>query len=77
MNEWIKWNLSPERWCVWRERSTTEFALAMPDEYKTKDAVESYRNYYMSEEKQKIASWKKGREKPSWYRINENAKPIL
>jgi hypothetical protein len=32
--------------------------------YKTKDAVESYRNYYMSEEKQKIASWKKGREKP-------------
>jgi hypothetical protein len=41
----------------------------MPVEYKTKDAVESYRNYYMSEEKQKIASWKKGREKPSWYRV--------
>ena len=62
---------------AFEEKGATEFALAMPDEYKTKDAVESYRNYYMSEEKQKIASWKKGREKPSWYRINENAKPIL
>ena len=36
--------------------------------YKTKDAVESYRNYYMSEEKQKIASWKKRRERPIWYK---------
>ena len=62
---------------AFEEKGLTEFALAMPVEYKTKDAVESYRNYYMSEEKQKIASWKKGREKPSWYRINENAKPIL
>ena len=62
---------------AFEEKGATEFALAMPVEYKTKDAVESYRNSYMSEEKQKIASWKKGREKPSWYRINENAKPIL
>ena len=45
----------------------TPFALAMPDEYKTDDAVLSYRNYYMSEEKQKIASWKKKRDKPDWY----------
>ncbi len=45
----------------------TQFALAMPDQYKTEDPVESYRNYYMSEEKQKIASWKKLREKPEWY----------
>jgi hypothetical protein len=35
------------------------------------DPVESYRNYYMSEEKQKIASWKKKREKPFWYIINK------
>ena len=47
----------------------TPFALAMPDKYKSEDAVLSYRNYYMSEEKQKIASWKKKREKPKWYKI--------
>ena len=45
----------------------TRFALAMPDKYKTDDPVESYRNYYMSEEKKKIASWNKCREKPEWY----------
>jgi hypothetical protein len=45
----------------------TPFALAMPVEYKTENPVEAYRNYYMSEEKQKIASWKKRREKPRWY----------
>lgn len=45
----------------------TNFALAMPDIYKTDDAVISYRNYYMSEEKQRIASWKKKRERPDWY----------
>jgi hypothetical protein len=47
----------------------TTFALAMPVEYKTEDPVESYRNYYMSVEKQKIASWKKKREKPEWYKV--------
>lgn len=46
----------------------TRFALAMPDEYKCEDAVESYRRYYQSEEKQKLASWKK-REKPEWYHL--------
>ena len=50
----------------------TPFALAMPDQYKTADPVESYRNYYMSEEKQKIASWKKLREKPEWYTYTIN-----
>ena len=49
------------------DKGLTPFALAMPDKYKTTDPVESYRNYYMSEEKQKIASWKKRRERPEWY----------
>ena len=49
------------------ENGLTPFALAIPDRYKTDDPVLSYRNYYMSEEKQKIASWKKLREKPDWY----------
>jgi hypothetical protein len=47
----------------------TRFALAMPIDYKSDDPVESYRIYYQSPEKQKIASWKK-REKPSWYKTN-------
>ena len=47
----------------------TPFALAMPTEYKSDDAVQSYRNYYMSPEKQQIASWNKRREKPDWYNL--------
>ena len=53
-----------------QEQGLTPFALAMPDKYKTDDAVLSYRNYYMSEEKQRIASWKKKREKPEWYSVS-------
>jgi hypothetical protein len=52
------------------EIGLTPFALAMPEKYKTHDPVESYKNYYMSEEKQKIASWKKRRAKPEWYLLN-------
>jgi hypothetical protein len=53
-------------------KGLSSFALAMPDKYKTSDPVLSYRNYYMSEEKQKIASWKKKRGKPEWYAIATN-----
>ena len=50
------------------EEGVTEFALAMPEQYKlVGDPIMSYRNYYMSEEKQRIASWKKKRDKPAWY----------
>lgn len=48
----------------------TPFALAMPIECKCDDAIEAYRRYYQTPEKQKIASWKK-RGKPDWYRIRE------
>jgi hypothetical protein len=48
-------------------KGLTPFALAMPNEFKLADPVESYRRYYMSEEKQRIASWNKRREKPEWY----------
>ena len=47
--------------------SLTPFALAMPDKYKTDDPIQSYRDYYMSEDKQRFASWHKCRGKPSWY----------
>jgi hypothetical protein len=49
-------------------RGLTTFALAMPVECKTDDPIESYRIYYQSQEKQKIASWKK-RGKPHWYTV--------
>lgn len=39
-------------------------ALAMPDEYKTNDPVESYRTYYR-EAKQHLHKWTK-REQPKW-----------
>jgi hypothetical protein len=44
----------------------TPFALAMPDECKVDNPVESYRIYYMTE-KRKIAVWK-NREIPSWFK---------
>lgn len=47
-------------------KGLTKFALAMPIECKRDDPVESYRLYYQTPDKKRIASWKK-REKPSWY----------
>lgn len=44
----------------------TPFALAMPDEYKSEDAVNSYKIYYICD-KQHIAEWKNGA--PDWYRF--------
>lgn len=43
----------------------TSFALAMPEQYKTKDPVESYRKYYMGD-KRSMAEWKK-RDTPYWW----------
>jgi hypothetical protein len=50
-------------------RGVTPFALAMPNQYKDPagDAVKSYRAYYLSPEKRRIASWKKLRPAPTWY----------
>jgi Pyrimidine dimer DNA glycosylase len=45
-------------------RELTPVRLAMPDEYKDKDFVESYRNYYRLG-KQHLMSWKK-RSIPEW-----------
>lgn len=44
----------------------TDFALAMPEEHKSIDAIESYRNYYIKDKKH-LHNWTK-REKP--YFIN-------
>lgn len=55
---------SPEKF---EAEGLTPFALAMPDKYKTLDPIQSYRDYYMSEDKQRIANWHKRRGQPSWY----------
>jgi hypothetical protein len=57
-------------WCIVNkpnivDKGFTEPAMAMPDEYKVKSVVESYRNYYLGA-KSGFASWK-NRETPEWY----------
>lgn len=68
MAEVLKQNFPADEAFV--DSGLTKFALAMPDQYKTDNAVESYRAYYMSAEKQRIASWNKTRPKPDWYAVN-------
>lgn len=57
-------------WCVTNkvnicDKGLTEPPKAMPDQYKEKDVVKSYRNYYIFE-KSKFAVWKSGY-KPEWF----------
>jgi hypothetical protein len=59
-------------WCIINKPNLkinddlTPFALAMPDECKVDDAIQSYRNYYMTE-KRRMANWK-NRETPEWFK---------
>lgn len=60
------------RWCLEHinelslpDTEMTEFAQAMPVQYRTKDAVEAYRNYYMGD-KREIATWKN--KIPEWWK---------
>jgi hypothetical protein len=55
--------------CSEPSNTVTPFALAMPDQYKDPqgDAVASYRAYYMSPEKRRIATWTKRRSAPTWW----------
>lgn len=57
-------------WCITNkpnisDKGFTEPAKAMPEEYKVKSVVESYRNYYR-EAKAGFAVWK-NRETPKWF----------
>ena len=57
-------------WCIDNkpnilDKGLTEFAKAMPDEYKVESVVESYRNYYLGAKKE-FATWKL-REVPKWF----------
>jgi hypothetical protein len=55
--------------CAESSHTVTPFALAMPDQYKDPegDAIKSYRAYYMSPEKRRIATWAKRRSAPAWW----------
>lgn len=65
----------PLMWAPFKPRSvlaTIEqpygFVLAMPDEYKSDDVFDSYRNYLINE-KQHFAKWEKDpSRKPTWWR---------
>ena len=62
-------------WCIENKPNIkdigfTEPAKAMPDEYKVKSVVESYRNYYR-EAKSGFANWK-NREMPEWFDNKNN-----
>lgn len=46
----------------------TPFAQAMPDEYKSPCAVNSYRDFYWHDKRKNIkCEWKKTRQKPYWW----------
>lgn len=48
--------------------SMTGFAQAMPVEYQSSSAVDSYRQYYWFDKRKNIkCEWKKGRQPPEWW----------
>lgn len=63
------------RWCLghfnelpFQKQDLTPFALAMPDQYRSDDAVAAYRSYYLGD-KVRFAKWEKGTEKPAWWNV--------
>jgi len=60
----LKWVANNRHLLSFPKVNMTEFALAMPDQYKTSDAVKSYRNYYNGE-KTHIFKWT-NRKQPDW-----------
>lgn len=63
--EWLSGNIPSEL----NEGVMVPPPLAMPDEYKTDDPVESYRKYYNGD-KSSFAKWTK-REIPQWFILSE------
>jgi len=53
------------RWLKIPSEGITPFVKCMPDQYKTEDPVQSYRNYYRGD-KAYLAKWT-GREAPEWW----------
>ena len=47
----------------------TEITQVMPDEYRNEDPITAYRNYCINEKH--YAKWQKGRNKPSWWEVDQ------
>jgi hypothetical protein len=67
-------------WCVVNkpnilDKDLTEPAKAMPEKYKVKSVVESYRNYYLGD-KAYFSKWK-NRETPEWFNQGVESKLYL
>lgn len=62
--EVLPWILNNIDKLVFPTSELTDFALAMPEQYRTKDPVKSYRDYYKNE-KVHLFKWTQ-REKPQW-----------
>lgn len=54
-----------QRLTLWATKRRTPFALAMPEMYRSSDAVEAYRRYYIGE-KAPICTWTR-RRMPQWF----------
>lgn len=54
---------------VFEHKGLTPFAQAMPDVYKSSDAIWSYRTYYLHD-KAYFAKWEKGVDAPWWWSEN-------
>lgn len=61
-------------WCrdhmdeiVFPVRGLTPFTLVMPEQYKSEDAIASYRNFYL-QDKSRFARWAHERPMPDWFR---------
>lgn len=52
-----------------KDGNLTPFAQAMPDQYRSDDAVVAYRKYYIGE-KRRFAKWSKS-QTPSWWKLEE------
>lgn len=60
----VAWAQANQHLLSFPKSGFTEFALAMPNEFKTSCPIESYRNYYR-EAKKHLHKWTK-RDKPDW-----------
>ncbi len=58
------------------QQDLTQFAQAMPDEYKQDDPILAYRAYYQSPAKRKIAGWSR-RNPPEWWITRKESRELI
>jgi hypothetical protein len=61
----FEWFSKKEPLTAFPKKRKTKHPMAMPEQYKSSDPVDSYRRYYR-EEKRRIAEWTK-RDPPEWW----------